>query len=196
MRWWAGKGKQDTVLLGMHIIEKVGKLWRTKMLHRWFYSEKLRFKRKNNLTESGIVLFSFLFSIGSINLYWVFLNCQDAVLIKDDKIAPNTSQDLPFPDWKAGQWESLPIVGWWWGKQVWIEMQRVNTCIISQGQYFCDLHFHFSQLHLIGGVGGWIPLCKLKIISSHELLGPHPSSYQLLSWCPVLVQDQVSNYTS
>lgn len=48
---------------------KSQQIMKNKMLHRWFYSEKLRFKRKNNLKESGIVLFSFLLSIGSMNLF-------------------------------------------------------------------------------------------------------------------------------
>lgn len=73
------------------------------------------------------------------------------MLTEDDRMVPNTPPDLPFPDWKAMQCGSLPVVGPRSGKEVWIEMQRADTSTISQGQYFCDLHFHFSQHHLIGG---------------------------------------------
>lgn len=75
--------------------------------------------------------------------------------------------------------ESVRWVVWQSGKEVWMEMQRVTTSRISQGQYFCELHVHFSQYHLIGGFETELHVCKFKIISSHELFEPHPSSYSL-----------------
>lgn len=46
----------------MSIIEKVGKLGRAKMLHRLFYSEKLRFKRKKQFERKwNSAIFAFVF---------------------------------------------------------------------------------------------------------------------------------------
>lgn len=139
------------------------------------------------MEASGIMSFSLSFCCGSINRYYLFEvprhrdKCEDGMvhitlLLKSFcsliwrqcgnlAIVLCGNQERTFA-WKSREW----ILVWFPKASISVSFIFISPNIILLVEFMDGFN-----------------ACKFKIISSHELFEPHPSSYQLFSLCPILV---------